>query len=106
MASVVYRTGSITRKDYDEAIEALQQARDQVDGYGCGVCGDSGHTPETCHHNPLILARRYAAATDIYVCYHCGFVAHNDEEAVEHFGQNDSQVAKCLRGTAAEARKL
>jgi len=98
-ASVVYRTGAITAADYDEAIEDLQRAKrqDECRHICCSVCEDTGHTAETCHHNPLLLARQYAAATSIWNCYHCGFVATNDQEAQEHFGKNDLQDAKCIR---------
>jgi len=85
MASVCYRTGPMTPADYDEAIEALQNARDLTDALGCPVCHDA-HSAAQCHHNPLVLARRWAAATSVYACYHCGFVATNDEEALGHFG--------------------
>jgi len=95
--SVCYRTGPITKADYDEAIEALQNARDLTDATGCPVCHDS-HSAAQCHHNPLVLARHWAAATNVWACYHCGFVATNDQEALEHFGPaNSSLDPKCLR---------
>jgi len=96
--SVVYRKGSLTAADYDEAIKDLQNAKrqDECRHLCCSVCEDTGHTAETCHHNPLLLARQYAAATSIWNCYHCGFIATNDEEAREHFGKNDLQDAKCV----------
>ena len=106
-ASVIYRTGPLTVKDYDEAIEMLQGARkdllDKAAGegiWGCYCCEDTGHTAESCHHNPLLAARDWAAATAVYQCYHCGFVAKNDEEAREHFGTSDEEVAKCIRDRA------
>jgi hypothetical protein len=103
---VVYRQGALTERDYNEAIEALTEARDQLTGAGpcgfmcCAVCEDTGHTAEDCHHNPLILARRWAGATSVWTCYHCGFVATNDQEAVDHFGTSDAEVARCLRERA------
>lgn len=98
-ASVVYRTGSITAADYDEAIQDLQNAKrqDECRHVCCSVCEDTGHTAETCHHNPLILARQYAAATSIWTCYQCGYVATNDEEAQAHFGKYDIVDTKCVR---------
>lgn len=45
-----------TVEQYDQAIEALQAARQQaIDGNyleGCGVCGDDCN-PHQCRHNPL-----------------------------------------------------
>src|SRR5690606_34399800 len=76
---------------------------------GCFICEDSGHTAENCHHNPLLLARSYAQATKIWCCYHCGFVAHNDEEAREHFGPDDQSEAACaaaLRQKLEEAERV
>lgn len=99
-ASVCYREGQITNADYNEAIEDLLRAKRQSEcrHMCCSICEDTGHTAEMCHHNPLILARRWAAATKIWCCYHCGFVATNDEEAREHFGKDDLEPAKCQRG--------
>lgn len=105
--SVVYRTGPLTERDYDEAIEALINAKADLIiksvGGGlpcCLICEDSGHTAESCHHNPLILARRLGRATNVWQCWHCGFLATTDEEAVEHFGSTDNEVAKCIRAIA------
>lgn len=104
---VCYRNGYDPR-DYEEAIHdlrmALQQRNSMLRGeaqMGCEVCGDSGHTVESCHHDPLKLARRYTEATSIWVCYHCGTVCRNDEEAKAHFGSSEDEVARCL----AEARR-
>jgi hypothetical protein len=104
--SVVYRTGPITAEDYAEAIEALERARDQgTRGYMCAICEDTGHQAQTCHHNPLLLARRWAEATCIFVCYHCAFIATTDQEAREHFGDPALQdPAKCRRPSAEIAR--
>jgi hypothetical protein len=99
--SVVYRKGPLTAADYDEAIKDLQNAKrqDECRHICCSVCEDTGHTAEMCHHNPLVLSRQYAAATSIWNCYHCGFVATNDAEAQEHFGKRDILDAKCVRET-------
>lgn len=45
-----------TKEQYDQAIEALQEGRRQLepDGYCCSVCGDSGHMAFECGHNPLV----------------------------------------------------
>lgn len=95
--AVCYRDGKPTAADYDEAIEALQRAKrqDECRHLCCSVCEDTGHTAETCHHNPLTLARRWAAATKVWACYHCGFVATNDDEAREHFGAHDADPSWC-----------
>lgn len=102
LASVVYRKGSITAADYDEAIEDLQRAKrqDECRHICCSICEDTGHTAEMCHHNPLILARKWTEATSVWCCYHCGFVATNDAEAMDHFGYNNQVKPKCLRRAA------
>lgn len=108
MTSVCYRTGRLTEADYDEAIKDLEQARqqerDRMAGRGaafCAICEDGDHTAESCHHNPLVLARRMAAASGVWNCYHCGYVAYNDEEARAHFGNHDDEVVKCLKEKAS-----
>ncbi len=104
--SVVHRQGRPTAADYDEAIEELQRARAQLapDGNGCNVCGDSGHQAFECHHNPLLLARRWTAARSIYTCWHCGYTATNEDEAVAHFGTSDAEVARCIEQRAEAVR--
>jgi hypothetical protein len=44
-----------TAYQYDKAIEALTNAKTQLepDGNCCAVCGDSGHMAFECGHNPL-----------------------------------------------------
>ena len=108
--SVIFRTGPLTVRDYQEAIEsltdALQQRMELDAGHGargCAVCTDSDHVADGCHHNPLVAARRWAAATCVYVCYHCGFVATTDEEAREHFGTCEEEIARCLHAQTQEA---
>lgn len=103
LRSVVYREGPITAADYDEAIADLQRAKRQAEcaHICCAVCEDTGHTAERCHHNPLVLARRYAAATAIFVCYHCGYEARTDAEARAHFGTSEDEVARCIAAKAA-----
>lgn len=99
--SVCYRD-TWASEDYDEAIADLMNAKKQRESIArgesqleCEVCGDSGHTVGQCHHDPLLLARKWTAATAVYVCYHCGLVCKNDEEAREHFGKNEHEPAKC-----------
>lgn len=45
-----------TAYQYDKAIEALQDAKKQLepDGHCCSVCGDSGHMAFECGFNPLV----------------------------------------------------
>lgn len=97
---VCYRQGKPTVEDYDEAIADLTSAKEQLLSaslMGCFVCGDSGHAVQDgCHHDPLVLARKWASATSVWQCYHCGFVATNDAEAREHFGAGDHEQAACL----------
>ena len=109
--SVVYRTGPITVADYDEAIEALTNARKQRASMEagefqpeCEVCGDNGHTVEGCHHDPLALARRWTQARNIWTCFHCGLVCTTEAEAREHFGTSEDEVARCLRDRAAPSQ--
>lgn len=99
LKSVIFREGPIGRADYLEAISLLHAAIKQPElaHWGCSVCEDSGHTAESCCHNPLVAARKWARATAVWACYHCGFVATNDEEAQDHFGKSDLETAKCQR---------
>ena len=100
---VCYRQGKPTVEDYDEAIADLTSAKEQLLSaslMGCFVCGDSGHAVQDgCHHDPLVLARNWAAATCVWQCYHCGFVATNHSEARAHFGAGDHEQAVCLETT-------
>jgi hypothetical protein len=98
----------LTPADYAEAIETLQLAanQDATAPVCCSICTDGNHTAENCHHNPLVLARRWAAATNVWACYHCGFVATNDEEAREHFGCNDQQDPICIKKLREEIAGL
>jgi len=98
-APTVVDRDTLTTEDYDDAILALHQAKEQprLLQMGCAICHDSGHTAEQCHHNPLLLARKWRSATSIYRCFHCGFVASNDDEAQAHFGNADDEVASCVR---------
>ena len=109
--SVCYRD-DWTEEAYDEAIEALGAAKQQLLSEargeyqpGCAVCSDSGHIASSCHHNPLILARRWATAMHIHTCYHCGFIATTEDEARQHFGKCDDEVAECLARKADNAVK-
>ncbi|CAE6822220.1 hypothetical protein R70006_06256 [Paraburkholderia domus] len=101
LASVVRRRRSsfLTAEEYDEAIRDLQNAKTQLrpDGNNCAVCHDSGHQAWECHHNPLVMARRGVKAEMEWRCFHCGFVCHTAEAAVEHFGKSEDEVARCLR---------
>jgi len=105
---VCYREGPPTPEDYDEAIIDLMNARNQRISMargefqgGCAVCGDSGHTVNGCHHDPLQLARERARQKSTWQCYHCGFEARTDEDAIEHFGRSEEEVARCLRPAPA-----
>lgn len=105
--SVIFRTGRPTVEDYDEAIEALQDARNQVepDGALCRVCHDGGHQAWECHHNPLVMARRAVQSSTVWRCYHCGGVFTTYEDAEEHFGKSDHEVARCIEQRAAMSPK-
>ena len=45
-----------TAVQYDRAIEALREAREQLvpDGQVCRICHDTGHQAWECGHNPLL----------------------------------------------------
>ena len=78
-ASVVYRDGRLAARDYEEAIQALRDAVTQLKPDGrnvlhCAICWDNDHQAAGCHHNPLVMARRYASASDVWKCFHCGIV--------------------------------
>lgn len=108
MASVSYRQGRLTVEDYDEAIQDLQLARAQLVGgerTSCAICEDGDHSSESCHHNPLVLARRWARASKVWCCFHCGYIAYTDAEAKAHFGSSEDEVARCLVAKAPEMWK-
>lgn len=96
---VCYRPGKPTISDYNEAITDLLAAKHQLQSgslMGCDICGDSGHAAQDgCRHDPLVLARQWAAATAVWQCYHCGYVATNDTEARAHFGRNEYAAPAC-----------
>jgi hypothetical protein len=96
---VCYKSGEPTLADYDEAIKDLRAARRELKSgdkrWGCSICTDSGHSADMCHHNPLLLARQWAKAKGVWQCWHCGFIATNDADAVEHFGKSEQDIAKC-----------
>ncbi len=96
--SVVYRTGKPTYADYNEAIWALRDGCSQLepDGRSCAVCHDGGHQAWECHHNPLVMARRFAGVTDVWKCFHCGVVFTDEDKAREHFGLREEEIARCL----------
>lgn len=104
---VIYRE-TLTKEDYEDAIACLKNAMEQPgrESDGCAVCCDSDHTAATCHHNPLVMARRAAAYSRMFKCYHCGFEAFTEEQAQEHFGHSDDEVARCLRQRADGADKV
>lgn len=96
--SVVYRDGRLTARDYEEAIQALRDAATQLepDGRNCVICHDGGHQAAECHHNPLVMARRYATASDVWKCFHCGIGFITELGAQAHFGSSEEEIARCL----------
>lgn len=124
-ASVAFREGPLQVEDYDEAIEALQNARSALQdprsgGSCCTICGDSSCSPEICLHNPLRLARLGARSTLLVPghmgnfalapvhqcrCFHCGFIPYSYEEARAHFGDSPETPATCRPGQIARHLK-
>ena len=97
-SGVVYRVGRLTATDYEEAIQALRDAATQLepDGRNCVICHDGGHQAAECHHNPLVMARRFASASDVWKCFHCGIAFRTELGAREHFGTGEEEIARCL----------
>jgi len=107
--SVIYRwkaRSRITAGDYDEAIQALREAKQQLkpDGDNCRVCGDSGHQAWECHHNPLVMAREAACAREQWRCFHCGEVFTDAKLVEDHFGPPESpRPAECQQAVSDRA---
>jgi len=99
---VLYR-GGLEKSDYDEAIQALIDARDENPSISCGVCHDGGHISNQCHHNPLVMARRAISAADVWRCFHCNAIFTDPVEAEQHFGRNPHETPKCQQNTDCEA---
>ena len=99
---VCYREGPLAAEDYDEAIESMQAAKASLADPApvCAVCHDGGHTAEECHHNPLVLARRFVHHKEFafWRCFHCDevFPLSDPEAAQDHFGKAEDEVARCL----------
>src|SRR5580700_3175367 len=55
-----------TAYQYDQAIEYLRLAKEQLetDGHCCSVCGDSGHMAYQCGFNPLVAVAMCKEITD------------------------------------------
>lgn len=96
-SSVIYRTG-FSDRDYDEAIEALKDAKAQQGQKhkGCSICWDSSHVANQCHHNPLTMARRAIKAVRVWRCFHCDEVFTDSEKAAFHFGQREKARPICV----------
>lgn len=95
-----YRKREPTLADYDEIIEDLKMARAALasgdEALGCVICHD-GHGVAHCHHNVVVLARQFVAERNKYRCFHCGFVAMDEEQARAHFGNAETEIASCLK---------
>lgn len=65
-----------TTEQYDKAIAALQDAKQQLapDGRCCVICHDTGHQAWECGHNPLLAMATCEAVTaraiDLHVELH------------------------------------
>jgi len=91
----IYRSAPLTVADYDEAIEDLQTARNNLEKYGVAcACDDCWHSD--CRHNPLAVARHVALRPIKWRCFHCGEVFVDEDQAREHFGQSEDEPAACL----------
>jgi len=101
-SSVIYRTGELNAEDYDEAIEALEEAKKQLAGVGtympcCYVCHDTGHYADMCHHNPLVMVRRLLHKECHWRCFHCGVEFSDEDKAEKHFGKTEHEKAECIK---------
>ncbi len=90
---------------YEEVIEklvlGLAQLRSIAKGEfqrDCGICGDTGHTAEACHHNPLLLMALGEEAKNgkVWRCFHCDAVFTDREGAQRHFGNDIAQPPDCI----------
>ena len=92
--------GFISAEDYDEAINDLTRAKEQLkpNGNCCAVCEDGGHQAWECHHNPLVMARRTAKELATYRCFHCGKSFTDLNDAKEHFGSRDERERPACEG--------
>lgn len=98
--SVVYREGPLTPEDYQEAIDFLVEAKQNLEsGHHFCPCGDACSI-NSCHHNPLVMARREAKKQEEFRCFHCGGVFTTDEDCREHFGEKQDALPACLKNTA------
>lgn len=96
-AGVLANPVRLTHDDYAVAMDAIMAGMGQLepDGKPCAICGDSGHQAWECHHNPVAVMKEAAKLQTYYRCYHCGFVATADAEAMEHFGEMDTERPLC-----------
>lgn len=110
--SVVFRTNPLTVADYDEAIQNLTDARNQIAAdelwRGCGYCHSKEHHPDACHHNPLVLARELVQKreSEYWRCFHCGvvFALAEEAQALQHFGLREvGRMPRCLTKFLAAA---
>ncbi len=84
----------IPKKEYREAIEALELAMTQLqpDGQNCVLCGDNDHQAWECLHNPLVMAHRGDRLENSWRCFHCNRVFKTYEKALEHFGDKKEKT--------------
>ena len=74
-----------TSEQYDQAIQALYDARRQLvpDGKNCAICGGDDHQAFECGHNPLL-------AMDI--CVHIAKSADGLHQHLHYLSGHESQM--------------
>ena len=80
----------LTARQYDQAIEALRDGRDQLapDGLCCRICHDTGHQAWECGHNPLLARVACEGVATQAMKLHDRI--HTIEEAMDHEDQSEA----------------
>lgn len=83
-------TVRFTASQYDRAIEALREAREQLapDGLCCRICHDSGHQAWECGHNPLLAMATCEGVAQAAVALHDRL--HTIEDAMNEIDQSEA----------------
>jgi hypothetical protein len=87
-----------TASQYDQAIAALRDAREQLvpDGYCCRICNDTGHQAWECGHNPLLAMATCEGIARSAMALHDRL--HTIEDAM-HNSPQDEEIAEWREDT-------